>query len=77
MSLPFFPPLLNDPIPVYHHATIVPLRPNRFDSQELAQLGLEDTVSDELPLLGDLGSHFFLLGFVGVVVDVDGVLLKC
>ena len=40
------------------------------NSQELAQLGLEDTVSDELPLLGDLGRHFV---FDGLVVDGDGV----
>merc|ERR1719341_1497087 len=33
---------------------------SQFSGQELVQLGLEDTIGDELPLLRDLCRHFNL-----------------
>jgi len=51
------------------------------NSQELSQLGLEDTVGDELSPLGNLGGHFrmlydFSLEVEGLTVGVLPVVKK-
>ena len=43
----------------------------QFASEELVELGAEDTVSDELSLLADLSGHFGVVGRAGGVVGVD------
>jgi hypothetical protein len=60
-SIPFHSATLSDrpilpSVPPSHCPTMHVSYQRRSHSQELAKLGLEDTVRDKLPLLGDLGS---------------------